>query len=188
MTNLFADIAFMDNVKQKQREEGSRTLNCRFEEADFVNMDLSHREIDFIQTRDSFFQATVSETGWPYLQHRGGPQGFLKVTGPQQIAYADFRGNRQFISIGNLEINDRISLFLMDYPQRMRLKIWGRAVVMHAEQNRELMSALIMPDYRAVVERAVVINIEAWAWNCSQHIIPRFSEAELQSAKRKQRP
>ncbi|HET8706265.1 MAG TPA: pyridoxamine 5'-phosphate oxidase family protein, partial [Pseudomonadales bacterium] len=105
-----------------------------------------------------------------------------KVIGPQQIGYADFRGNRQFISVGNLQTNDRIALFLVDYPQRTRLKMWGRATVIAADENPELMRKLIVANYRAVPERAVMIRVEAWAWNCSQHITPRFTEAEIKAA------
>lgn len=182
MSNTFAEIAFTDKVKEVQQQEGSRALNYHFEEADFIASDLSFREMDFIESRDTFFQATVSETGWPYIQHRGGPKGFLKVLAAQTIGYADFRGNRQFLSVGNLQTNDRIALILVDFAQQRRLKLWGRASVVKAEDEPELIKQLIMPDYRAVVERAIVIKLEAWAWNCQQHITPRFTEAEIRSA------
>jgi hypothetical protein len=123
--------------------------------------------------------ATVSESGWPYLQHRGGPKGFLKVLDPGTIAFADFRGNRQYVSTGNLEGNDRVALFLMDYANRQRLKLLGHARVVNAANDPAIIESLRDPGYRARVERAVVIGIEAFDWNCRQHITRRFTEEEL---------
>ena len=123
--------------------------------------------------------ATVSETGWPYLQHRGGPKGFLKVLDPQTIAFADFRGNLQYVSAGNLEGNDRVALFLMDYANRQRLKLLGHSRVVDAADDPGLIDRLRDPGYRARVERAVVIRVEAFDWNCRQHITPRFTEEEF---------
>ena len=124
----------------------------------------------------------MSETGWPYVQHRGGLTGFLQVLDANTIGYADFRGNRQYVSVGNLAANDKISLILMDYANRRRLKIWGRVQIVHADENPELIAKLENPAYRARVERAVVIKVEAWDWNCPQHITQRFTQADINVA------
>ena len=141
---------------------------------------LGDRESTFIEARDGFYQATVNEDGWPYVQFRGGPSGFLKVLDDRTIGYADFRGNVQYISVGNLAANDRVSLILMDYPNRRRLKIWARARIVHHDEDPELLERLEVPTYRARVERAVVLTVEAFDWNCPQHITPRFTEAEVE--------
>ncbi len=139
-------------------------------------------ETAFIATRDSFYMATVGENGWPYLQHRGGPPGFLRVLDDQTLGFADFRGNRQYISVGNLGGSDKVALFLMDYPRRGRLKILGHAEVRDLGADPDLAARLAVPGYKAKVERAILIRLAAFDWNCSQHITPRFSEAELAPA------
>jgi hypothetical protein len=133
----------------------------------------------FIGERDSFYLATASADGQPYIQHRGGPPGFLRVLDESTLAFGDFGGNRQYISAGNLSENDRVSIFLMDYPNRRRIKIWGRARVI--EGDDALLDALTDEAYAATPERAIAITVEAWDVNCPQHITPRFSEAELDS-------
>ena len=145
---------------------------------------LTPREVSFIALRDSFYLATVSETGWPYVQHRGGPPGFLKILGPNVIGFADFKGNRQLISAGNLEINDRVALFMMDYPHRTRLKLLGNARVLDAREHPELVDQLAQDPLRSRVERLFLIQIISYDWNCSQYITPRFTAAELQSRTR----
>ena len=175
----FAKIAFTPSVKAAQSLYGSRASYAKIEHGDDAGSTLSLREAEFIQARDSFYQATVSETGWPYVQFRGGPAGFLQVLDTNTIGYADFRGNRQYLSVGNINADGRIALILMDYPNRCRLKIWGRAKVIHESDDPKLIARLEMPAYRARVERAVVIVVDAYDWNCPQHITPRFSEAEL---------
>jgi uncharacterized protein len=140
---------------------------------------LNEHEAAFIGERDSFYQATVSESGWPYIQHRGGPLGFLKVLDDRTIGFADFRGNVQYLSVGNLNANERISLILMDYPNRQRLKIWGCARIVHEIDDPDLMAKLELPSYKARVERGIVIHIEALDWNCPQHITPRYAKAEV---------
>ncbi|MGI9480778.1 MAG: pyridoxamine 5'-phosphate oxidase family protein, partial [Hyphomicrobiales bacterium] len=135
----------------------------------------------FISQRDGLYQATVSETGWPYVQFRGGPRGFIKVLDEQTIAYADFRGNRQYVSTGNLGGDNRISLILMDYPNQRRLKILARARLVDAEDDPELIGQLHDSSYEARVERAVVISIEALDWNCPSHIPQRLTAEELKS-------
>jgi hypothetical protein len=179
MGRSFAEISFTESVKVAQTKYGSRESNQRFEQGENVGNDLTIDEMDFIAERDSFYQATVSETGWPYVQHRGGPIGFLKVINSNTIGYADFRGNRQYLSVGNLSANDRVSIILMDYTNRRRLKIWGRVKIAHASESPELITPLEMPEYRARVERGMIISVEAFDWNCPQHITPRFTENEI---------
>jgi len=123
--------------------------------------------------------ARVSETGWPYVQHRGGPKGFLKVLDDKTLAFADFRGNKQYISVGNLSVNDRVALFIMDYPNQTRLKLWARARIINQKEDPELVARLHDSAYDARVERAIVLTIEAFDWNCPQHITRRFTEAEV---------
>jgi predicted pyridoxine 5'-phosphate oxidase superfamily flavin-nucleotide-binding protein len=137
-------------------------------------------EVDFIEARDSFYIASISETGWPYIQHRGGPAGFLRVLGERRIGFVDFGGNRQLITVGNLSVNDRVSLFLMDYAKRERLKILGHARVVDAKSEPELRALLTPSDYRANVERLVVIDVVAFDWNCPQHIKPHETALPLE--------
>lgn len=179
MARAFADITFTPSVKAAQVRYGSRAANEGFERAANRAAVLTPREADFIAARDGFYQATVSETGWPYVQFRGGPPGFLKVLDDRTIGYADFRGNVQYISTGNIEADGRVSLILMDYASRRRLKIWARARIVHEDEDPGLLTRLEIPTYRARVERAVVMTVEALDWNCPQHITPRFTEAEF---------
>lgn len=179
MAIAFTEIAFTPAVKAAQSRYGSRETYARLEHATERHSVLTAREIELIAARDSFYQATVGETGWPYVQHRGGPPGFLKVLDPQTIGYADFGGNRQYVSVGNLSVDDRVVLILMDYARRKRLKIWGHARAVHEDEDSALLARLEMPDYRARIERGIIIRIEAWDWNCPQHITRRFTEAEL---------
>ncbi|MDS7594956.1 pyridoxamine 5'-phosphate oxidase family protein [Agrobacterium tumefaciens] len=141
---------------------------------------LGPAEAAFIHGRDGFYLASVSETGWPYVQYRGGPAGFLTTVDPTLLGFADFRGNRQYITTGNVNTNDRVSLFLMDYAHRRRLKIFGHMRVIDADDDPELAKRLTMPDYPARVERLALISVEAFDWNCPQHITPRFTLAELE--------
>jgi hypothetical protein len=139
---------------------------------------LGPQEAAFIGARDSFYMATVSEIGWPYIQHRGGPKGFLRVLDETTIGFADFSGNRQYVSIGNIAREDRVSLFLMDYPNRTRLKILGRARVV-ALDDAAALARFTVPDYRARVERGLLIEVAAFDWNCPQHITPRYTIDEI---------
>lgn len=180
MQSRFAQIAFTPSVKQLQARDGSRASYARGEGGRVQAARLDAGEAAFIAERDSFYIATVSETGWPYLQHRGGPRGFLKVLDAQTLAFADFQGNRQHVSEGNLAGNDRAALFLMDYPSQRRLKVLGRVRVVDAADDPALAAALTQPGYRAKVERIMRIQVEAFDWNCPQHITPRFSESELE--------
>lgn len=181
MARAFAQIAFTPNVQSAQTRMGSRTAYRSAELGAPEVVELGPYETAFIEARDSFYQGTVGENGWPYVQHRGGPAGFLKVLGPRLIGYADFSGNRQYISVGNLEGDDRVSLFLMDYAGQQRLKIWGRARLIDEDAEPELFARLESPSYRAPVERGVVVTVEAFDWNCPKHITPRFTEHEVKA-------
>lgn len=180
MTHRFADLTFTKSVKATQDHYDSRAHNDRLQANFGPNDILTARESDFIQRRDSFYMATVSETGWPYVQHRGGPPGFLRVISPDQLAYADFRGNTQLITVGNVTRNDRCSLILMDYANRRRLKILGRIRVEDsASLDSTTLEKVELPGYRARVERVFFIDVAAYDWNCPQHITQRYTAAEF---------
>jgi len=179
MARAFAEITFTPSVKAAQTRYGSRAANTGFEQAEERRDVLTDREAEFIHARDSFYQASVSETGWPYVQFRGGPKGFLKVLDERTIGYVDFRGNVQYISTGNINADGRVALILMDYPNRRRLKVWARARIVHEDEDPDLLTRLEVSTYRARVERAVILTVEAFDWNCPQHITPRFTEDEI---------
>ena len=179
MPNAFATISFTESVKAAQTRYGTRENNQRFELSEDPRNQLGELEAEFIQTRDSFYMATISENDWPYVQHRGGPAGFIRVLDARTIGFADFKGNRQYISVGNLNANARTSLILMDYPNRRRLKLWGTTRITHEEDEPELVARLTIPQYQGRVERGIIIQVEAVEWNCPQHITPRYSEAEV---------
>ena len=176
----FLDIAMTPSVVAAQEANGSKEMWTQFA-GDRTSDRFSESETDFIAARDSFYMATVSESGWPYVQHRGGPPGFLRVLDDRTLACADFRGNKQYISIGNLAANDRACLFLIDYPHRQRLKIFVHAETRRPQDDPDLMLKLAMPGYRGKVERALVFHLDAFDWNCPQHITPRFTEREISS-------
>ncbi|HSF96290.1 MAG TPA: pyridoxamine 5'-phosphate oxidase family protein [Thermohalobaculum sp.] len=178
MARAFAEIAFTPAVRAVQARQGSADGYDRFlaPETDPANR-LGPEEAAFVEARDGFYQATVSETGWPYVQFRGGPPGFLKVLDDQTVAYADFRGNRQYVSAGNLAGDGRISMILMDYPNRRRLKVFGHA---RLSDDPELVARLHVEGYKARPERAVVITIAGLDWNCPQHIPVRLTREELE--------
>jgi uncharacterized protein len=184
MSHGFADIAFTPSVRRMQEERGSRAAYARQDDiAEPFNHRLSDAEAQFIGLRDSFYLASVGETGWPYIQHRGGPPGFVRVLDETTIGFADFRGNRQYISTGNLLTNDRVALFFMDYPNRTRLKLLGRARVVGPEEP-DLLEKLAVPGYRVTVERGIVISIAGFDWNCPQHITERFTPDEVRQLSR----
>lgn len=178
MTRRYPQVMYTDSVKKTQEHYGTRRQNKRMEEMEWQDARLSAREADFIAQRDGFYMATVNDTGWPYLQFRGGPRGFLKVLDETTLAYADFRGNLQYISTGNLRHDNRTALFFMDYANRKRLKIAARADVFDMDERPELREQLITPGYKAQIERAFVFHVEAFDWNCPQHITPRLTESE----------
>ena len=179
MAHKFAEIAFTPVVRAIQVEEGSRTGYAGMDEGDDYNHRLSGREAIFIAARDSFYMASVGETGWPYVQHRGGPAGFMKVLDERTIGFADYSGNRQYVSTGNFRTDKRVSLFFMDYPNRTRLKMLGRVRTVGFNEP-ELLARLEDDSYPAKVERGFVIEVEGFDWNCPQHITPRFTETEVE--------
>jgi predicted pyridoxine 5'-phosphate oxidase superfamily flavin-nucleotide-binding protein len=179
MGYAYSDITFTAAVRERQQKMGSREHYAAFDQAVDRHDELGRREIAFVQTADHFFQATVGQTGWPYVQHRGGPAGFLKVIDNKTLGFADFRGNVQYITVGNLQTDDRISIILMDYASQMRLKIIGRARTVEMAEDPELIESLRTPGYRGRIERAFIITVEGYDWNCPQHITPRFTEAQV---------
>ena len=177
MAKVFAELAFTDAVQVMQDKHGSARMYARMLEKDAPADDrLGPREAQFIAMRDGFYQATVSETGWPYVQFRGGPRGFLKVLDDKTIAYADYRGNRQYISTGNLTQDDRIAMILVDYPNSARVKILGRARI---SDDPKLIDQLMDDGYKARPERAVVVTVEGFDWNCPQHLPVRLTMEEM---------
>lgn len=177
----FLDIAITPSVRAAQAKMGADRIWRNFKgHRDFERF--SEREAAFIAARDSFYIATVSETGWPYVQHRGGPPGFLKMLDDHTLAFADYRGNRQYISTGNLAANHRACLFLMDYPHRARLKIYAQVEVVDLGAEPNLTQAVTDGDYGAKLERIFRIRLHAFDWNCPQHITPRFTEKEVNEA------
>lgn len=179
MPRAFAEIAYTPSVRAAQQRYGSRQANAGFDSDPVRRDSIGERELEFIPGRDSFFMASVGENGWPYVQHRGGPKGFLKILDEHTLGFADFSGNRQYISAGNVSHDDRVVLFLIDYPQRRRLKIWGRARIVHEHEDPGLIARLEVPSYRARIERAYLIHVEALDFNCPQHITPRYTEEEF---------
>lgn len=180
MTERFFEIAFTPSVKAAQDANGSRSAYARMESESETAPDLlTEQEAKFIAIRDSFYMATVSETGWPYVQHRGGPPGFVKVLGPSLLGMADFRGNRQYVTLGNVSKDDRASLFFMDYPMRQRLKLLVHVRSVDLADQPDLAAQIVDADYGAKVERAFLFQVEAYDWNCPQHITPRFTLEEV---------
>ncbi len=180
MTQPTSDIAFTPAVKACQARLGSRAGYARMAEKKDWQDKVTPELAGFLGERDSFYLATASAAGRPYIQHRGGPKGFLKVLDAGRLAFADFGGNRQYITAGNLSENDRAAIFLMDYANRQRIKLWGRARVV--EDDAELLERLVEPDYAAKPERAVVFEIEAWDVNCPQQITRRYTEHQIAPA------
>jgi predicted pyridoxine 5'-phosphate oxidase superfamily flavin-nucleotide-binding protein len=167
------DIAFTTSVREAQEKKGSRPSYARFDGSEGNNR-FTETERIFVSERDSFYMASVSESGWPYLQHRGGPRGFVKILDETTFGIADFRGNRQYVSTGNLKADDRVALFFMDYPSRRRLKLFA-----HAE-FRDNAPELVDENYRARIDQYLIFRLEAFDWNCPQHITPRYTIAELE--------
>lgn len=182
MSNIFTKNTFTKTVKEVQELMGSRKSYARFEEGPDRNHELTGNEIEFISERDSFYAATVGETGWPYIQHRGGPVGFLKVLSKNQIGFADFSGNRQYITVGNLTTDPRIAMILMDYQNRERLKILGNVKLINSNEDPALIEMLTPKNYDAKIERAFVIDVEGYDWNCPQHITQRWTADDIKKA------
>lgn len=178
MRDVYARTMFSDAAKKLQDRAGSRKQYERMANSEHFEHGLGEFEKEFIEARDSFYMATVTPDGWPYIQHRGGPAGFLRVLDERTLAFADYSGNKQYISAGNLSGNDRISLFLMDYPRQARLKVIGHARVLKAGDDPQI-EARLMTEQGVKVEGVIVIDVVGFDWNCSQHITPRFTEEEL---------
>ncbi len=177
MPRAFSELTFTPTVRAHQERMGSAKSYAKFiERGPQQGHEIGEAEKAFIEVRDGFYQSTVSETGWPYVQYRGGPVGFLKVLDARTIGYADFSGNKQYISRGNLDGNDRIAMILMDYANQRHLKILGRVKF---NEGKEAAASLYPQGAEAEAERAVVIHVEGLDWNCPRHITPRFTEAEL---------
>lgn len=194
MTAHYLNLVFSDRVKSAQEANGSRAAYARLDGAaggaaggatDGATGGpdrLTDREMQFIAARDSFYMASVGTGGWPYVQHRGGPAGFVKVLDDRRLGFADYRGNRQYVSVGNLADDPRVALFFIDYAQRKRLKLLGHGHLVRLEDAPDLADALIDRSHGARVERGLVIAVEAFDWNCPQHITPRYSMAEIAPA------
>lgn len=179
MGRAFGKVMFSEAAKRYQERYGSRASYERMTKQGPAGDALGPMERQFIGERDSFYISTVTVDGWPYVQHRGGPKGFLRVLDDRTLAFADFAGNAQFITVGDLETNDRVALFLMDYPNQARLKVIGHAKAVEA--NAELEAKIAVPGYAARVQRVIVIEVVGFDWNCSQHITPRWTEEEVRA-------
>lgn len=177
MIRPVSDIAFSPSVKSAQQERGSRANYERMEQRGGWQNKVTPELAAFVGQRDSFYLGTASADGQPYIQHRGGPKGFLKAVDEQTLGFVDFAGNAQYISVGNLDENNKAFIFLMDYPNRRRIKIWGTSEIV--EEAPALIQQLADDDYRGKPQRAVLFHVEAWDVNCPQHIIPRWTEDEF---------
>lgn len=181
MAKNFAQIAFTDAVKKLQENNGSRASYERMEKFN-VSDGLTEREISFIDNRDSFYLASIGTNGFPYIQHRGGPKGFLKVLDSKRLGFIDFTGNKQYISVGNMATNNKVSLIMIDYPAKARLKFFAKAEIVELKDNPELYDMLDLKNYKFRPERMMIFHIEAYDWNCPQHITPRYTVEEIKEA------
>lgn len=179
MREYSSDIAFTDTVKEIQKQKGSRSIYANMEQRGGWEKTVNSFLRDFIAERNSFYIATVNSEGYPYIQHRGGKKGFLKVIDNRTLGFADYHGNRQYLSYGNLQDNNKVSLFLMDYPNKRRVKVWGTAEVREADEG--LINKLSGNESRKNIEHAFLIYIEAWDRNCPKYITPRYSLEELEA-------
>lgn len=181
MAQNFASLAFTPEIKVLQEKYGSRPGYERMEKR-MVVTGLSENEIDFISDRDSLYMASIGENGFPYIQHRGGPKGFLKVIDSSTIAFIDFSGNKQYISVGNLATHKNVSLIMVDYASRSRLKIYAKAEILELKDNPALLQKITLENYAYKPERIMLLTIEAYDWNCPQHITPRYTTEEIEAA------
>lgn len=179
MAHRFLDLAFTPSVQAAQQRFFGRAQSLPPAVADDL---LGAQEVEFIAARDSFYLASVSETGWPYLQHRGGAPGFVQLAGANELIFADYKGNRQMLTTGNLAANDRVCLFFMDYPQRQRLKILGHAEALDAREHPDLLERHADPSAHRLVERFLRIRVVGYDWNCPKYITPRYTAAEVEAA------
>ena len=181
MAKNFASIAFSPAVKKMQENLGSRKSYARMEQAVYID-GITENEMAFISQRDSFYMASFGENKFPYIQHRGGPPGFLKVLDSKRLGFIDFKGNMQYISAGNIVTNNNVALIMVDYPARARLKIYAKAEIIELKDNQDLLHLLDLTGYKFKPERMMIFNIEAYDWNCPQHITPRYTLAEIETA------
>lgn len=181
MAKNFGALAFTDPVKALQEKNGSRASYARMERDKYVD-GLTENEAAFIAQRDSFYMASIGENNFPYIQHRGGPKGFVKVLDANRIGFIDFRGNMQYISVGNITTNNNVALIMVDYPSRTRLKILAKAEVVELKDDPALFDLLDLSEYKFKPERMIVLNIEAYDWNCPQHITPRYAIDDIEEA------
>jgi predicted pyridoxine 5'-phosphate oxidase superfamily flavin-nucleotide-binding protein len=181
MAYTFGSLVFTPAIRALQERFGSRRQYAKREASGFAPDGLGPSEVEFLAECDSFYMATVGSGGWPYVQHRGGPPGFLKAIDKGAVAFADFGGNKQYVTTGNLATDDRVALILVDYPRQARLKILGRVKIVEGSEAQEWIERLRDPRYDAAIERVLVIRVEAFDWNCQQHITPRFTEEQLRS-------
>ena len=181
MAKNFASIAFSDPVKALQEKQGSRSSYARMEREVYQD-GLTENEAAFIAQRDSVYMATTGENGFPYIQHRGGPKGFIKVLDAKRIGFIDFKGNMQYISVGNLATNNKVALIMVDYPAKARLKIYARAEIVELKDDPALYELLNLNDYKFRPERMMILHVEAYDWNCPQHITPRYTVQEIEEA------
>ena len=188
MPHTFAKTMFSDPAKQLQEKFGSRATYERMANSGMGEQELGLNEAEFIAARDSFYISTVTPDGWPYVQHRGGLRGFLRVVDEHTLAFADYSGNKQYITAGNLAVNDRFALFLMDYPNRARFKVIGHAKLIEPGTDLVLEAQVRDPRERSRIERIFLLNVVGFDWNCNQHITQRFSLEELEQFQKEKRP
>jgi len=181
MAKNFASIAFTDAVKKVQEAMGSRKSYARMERETYVD-GLTENEIEFIAQQNSFYMASIGENQFPYIQHRGGPNGFVKVLDAKRIGFVDFKGNMQYISVGNIATNNHVAIIMVDYPTRTRLKILAKAEIVELRDDPVLYDLLQPGDYKFKPERMMILHIEAYDWNCPQHITPRYTVPEIEAA------
>jgi len=186
MAYNFGDLMFTERVRALQERDGSRAQYLRAQTSGVIRgAEFGPRETEYLEKADHFFLASVSENGWPYVQHRGGPRGFVRVLGPRELAFADFRGNRQHVTEGNVAGDGRVAMIVMDYAQRMRMKLAGRLRFVDVSTAApELLETVSLPGYSARIERIGVLTLQAFDWNCPQHITPRYTIEEIEAARR----
>ena len=181
MAMNYASLAFTDAVRAMQEKLGSRKSYARLQERSYVD-GLTENEIVFISGRDSFYMASIGENGYPYIQHRGGPPGFIKVLDTKRLGIIDYKGNAQYITVGNMNNNNNVSLIMVDYPTRTRLKLYAKARVVQLEDDPALYAQLNVEGYQSRPDRMILFEVEAYDWNCPQHITPRYSIEEINKA------
>ncbi len=181
MVKNYPSLAFTDAVKEMQQKLGSRYSYARVEKNTYVD-GLTENEIEFIGHMDSFYMATISENGYPYIQHRGGPKGFIKVLNSKRLGIIDFKGNAQYISVGNIATHNNVAIIMVNYPARARLKLFAKAKILELKDDPDLYAQLDLKGYKFIPERMMTFDIEAYDWNCHQHITPRYTAAEINEA------